>query len=326
MPKIVIIGGGVAGLSAANKLSDLGEEPILIEKGDYSKEKVCGEFLSPESLPILQNWGIVPNCYIHETRFFKKNSLKVTFPLVHLAGSMPRTQLEKELLKRARSRGVDVRTHTQVVHFVPATRGSDHELYLSSGEVLTCSELIVSAGRLSSFHTSQILYTGLKAHISGTMENVLEMHVFPGGYAGISPVADNLMNMAILARSPVPKKILSRFGQQDWLEVKVPAFGVRKLPDWPRTYFIGDAAAVIPPITGEGLTLALSSGCLAAEYAVQGDFKGFKNAWRARYTSCLRWGKWLNTLLMQPRLSGLVMQSCKTFPKLFEKIYQLTRT
>ncbi len=54
----VIIGGGVAGLCAANYLTDAGLRPLIIESGNFPSHRICGEFLSHESLPILQNWQI----------------------------------------------------------------------------------------------------------------------------------------------------------------------------------------------------------------------------------------------------------------------------
>lgn len=58
--RFVIIGGGIAGLCAAIRLSELGEEPLLVEGGSYPAHKICGEFLSPECLSFLHDWNIHP--------------------------------------------------------------------------------------------------------------------------------------------------------------------------------------------------------------------------------------------------------------------------
>src|SRR6478735_11462703 len=52
---IVIVGGGLAGLTAAIHLSKIGLKVIVIEKNEYPKHKVCGEYISNEILPYL-NW------------------------------------------------------------------------------------------------------------------------------------------------------------------------------------------------------------------------------------------------------------------------------
>ena len=53
-PDVLIIGGGLAGLVNAIHLSRLGLQVVLIEKNDYPKHKVCGEYISNEVLPYLR--------------------------------------------------------------------------------------------------------------------------------------------------------------------------------------------------------------------------------------------------------------------------------
>ena len=57
---ILIIGGGLAGLVNAIHLSAAGLSVILIEKNEYPKHKVCGEFISNEVLPYLQHLNADP--------------------------------------------------------------------------------------------------------------------------------------------------------------------------------------------------------------------------------------------------------------------------
>ena len=49
--KIVIIGGGLAGLTAGIHLSKIGLSVQIFEKNDFPKHKVCGEYISNEVLP-----------------------------------------------------------------------------------------------------------------------------------------------------------------------------------------------------------------------------------------------------------------------------------
>jgi menaquinone-9 beta-reductase len=56
----VVIGGGLAGLSAAIELATLGHKVILIEKKKFPRHKVCGEYVSNEVLPILNHFEIDP--------------------------------------------------------------------------------------------------------------------------------------------------------------------------------------------------------------------------------------------------------------------------
>ena len=60
MKNVLIVGGGIAGLSALNRLVDLGISATLVESGTYPSHKICGEFFSSECLPILSSWDVEP--------------------------------------------------------------------------------------------------------------------------------------------------------------------------------------------------------------------------------------------------------------------------
>ena len=49
--EVLILGGGLAGLTSAIHLSKLGLQVTVIEKNGYPKHKVCGEYISNEVLP-----------------------------------------------------------------------------------------------------------------------------------------------------------------------------------------------------------------------------------------------------------------------------------
>ena len=67
---VSIIGGGLAGLVSAIHLSKKGLKVLLIEKNEYPKHKVCGEYISNEVLPYFNSLGI------HPINYGAKKSLK----------------------------------------------------------------------------------------------------------------------------------------------------------------------------------------------------------------------------------------------------------
>ena len=73
LEKVIIIGGGVAGLSCLNGLLDQGQSPLLLEEKTIGLPKVCGEFLAPFASLQLQKWGIGPIQPIKEVCFLIKN-------------------------------------------------------------------------------------------------------------------------------------------------------------------------------------------------------------------------------------------------------------
>src|SRR5687768_13501038 len=54
---VAVIGAGVAGSATATLLAQAGLRVILLDKGAWPRQKVCGEFLSPEGADILKRLG-----------------------------------------------------------------------------------------------------------------------------------------------------------------------------------------------------------------------------------------------------------------------------
>ena len=185
MNEFVIIGGGVASLSAAIQLANKGIKSILIEAGTYPRHKICGEFLSPESLSILENWKIIPSIKINT---FNLASEKQTFSfnLPRLAGSISRNVLDESLVEIAQKNGVTVLTNTKVVALTKLS--TTFEVVLSSNKTLKCSQLIIGTGRVAQLLQTdknkkkvQFPYIGIKAHFKGVCHpksiHFLQLHV-----------------------------------------------------------------------------------------------------------------------------------------------------
>ena len=280
----VIVGGGVAGLAAAIRLTELGIQPLVVEAGNYPSHKVCGEFISPNGCELLKQWEITPNP-IYKTRLHIENKTSVfTFPKP--AGALSHLQLDPQLADRARRGGATILTNTRI-----------EEIEIEP------KNLIIATGRYRK-ESFKCCYYGYKSHFTNLEADCLEMHAFSGGYYGIAPIEEGKFNVASISRSDSPPM------EGEWMKASIPNFGVRKTPNWENTYFIGDAAGTIPPATGNGLTMALLSGVMGAEYALKGDVAGFKKAWHRRFSSQIYWGKVAHHILLKPsiakRMTGLI--------------------
>jgi menaquinone-9 beta-reductase len=305
----VIVGGGIAGLSAALALAEKGAEPLLIEAGMYPCHKVCGEFISPETIPFLQRWNIFPEL-IHQAHF-RTPSQEMLFSFPTPAGSLSHLQLDPLLAREAQRLGTRLMTNTRVESWSTQQLKDGisygHELILSDGQTIQAKHLLLATGRIPSLQTPpfQATYLGFKAHFRGiALSSTLEMFSTPGIYLGIVPVEDGLYNLAGLARlsmveqagsldcliasvrriHPLLDGYLSEAIPQfnEWMQVKVPEFGIKRTIPLPRTYYIGDAALTVPPACGNGLSLAIQSGCLAAQYALRDDSVSFRSDWQKR--------------------------------------------
>lgn len=349
MSGIVIIGGGVAGLAAACRLAELGAHPVVLESGAYPSHKVCGEFLSPECLPLLESWGILPTAYIPSATFFSREQ-SYQFPFPQPAGGISHLEFDPLLVEYAKKHGAEIRTHVSVSSLTaPKGRQEAHQIVLSDGEVITAKAVVIATGRLEGLQKPRKMpFMGFKAHFEGiTIETGLEMYAFPGAYVGIGQIAPGKVNIAALARrshfdsagSPeafvdILRRENRRFDARlkaaqplfdRWISCQVPEFGVKQVPQWPNSYFIGDAAGTIPPACGDGLAIALASGRLAAEYALSGDDLGFRIEWKRLFASRIRWGKMFHSAMMNPMMASMLIKASQHFAPLPQFIFNHTR-
>lgn len=340
MEDCVIIGGGIAALSAANQLADAGLKPLLIEANSYPAHRICGEFISPECHPTLNNWNIALSSSMTNCRFIQ-GSDQMEFTLPKPAKSCSRYHFDTQLLERAKSKGAQILTNTKMISL---QKTSDYELTLSNGQTIKARHLMIGTGKLPNMSTQMPLkYIGMKAHFTGIdLQNTLEMHLFPGGYLGISPIDHETTNIACLLRLdrfpqfnpeifikslPSLNKKLSQAKMlfPKWLVGQVPEFGIRKNPHWDKAFWIGDAAGSIPPISGEGLALAVFSGCMAADYLLKSDSTQFQQDWLAQVKKRFIYAKLLHKTMLNPFTSKIAIKIGNLFPSTPQYFWGATR-
>lgn len=347
--EVIIIGGGIAGLCAAIELCRHGLTPVVIEAGTYPAHKVCGEFLSPESLGWLKQLDINPIPIANVQFDIGTKKVDYTFPTP--AGGLSHCILDPALVEHARRMGTKILTQVKVVSFHPKQNHSEkHTLELSTGETLSASSIIIAAGRLGSLSSpsTQFKYMGIKAHFEGLeLGNSLKMFGFSGAYLGLSPIEDGKTNLACLATThrveqagSVDQLMIDLIAKNShlqellkpgrklfdqWMSAPIPFFGFKNTPSWQDAYFIGDAALSIPPACGEGLSLAITSGFMAARYTMAKDFLGYKNDFHSLCSSPLRVAKGLHYLLMHPVLGKLAIQGCTLCPALKHVLFKASR-
>lgn len=359
----VIVGGGIAGLSAANQLANAGRSPLLIEAGDYPAHRICGEFLSSECLPILKNWNIPFSDPIKECCLFS-GGMTTSFSLPTEAASCSRFVFDSMLKKRAEQKGVRILTQTSVSSLSFQNESKCYLLTLSNGQEVKAKHLLLGTGRIPKMDQEKIShekmdqekkilppkYVGFKAHFEGIeSSHSIAMYFVPGGYLGVSPIDAKTTNVACLMKKEYAgdlkqietllPRLLKQKGMDSlhkrftnarmlfphWFTGMVPEFGIRNNPSWDNVFWIGDAAGSIPPISGDGLAIAITSGCMAADYFLQGDAKAFQQAWINRYQKRFIWAMRLHHLMLSQRMSTIGIGLSKVFPFLPSVLWRLTR-
>lgn len=350
----VIIGGGVAGLSAANQLIDEGVNPLLIEAGTFPSHRICGEFLSYECLPILRNWEIPISNEISQCQLFRGlNTIEFDFP--EYSGTCSRFILDHSLLMRAKQKGGRVLSETSVISLkIPTKRSGNYEIVLSNGQTIKSHHLMIGTGRIPGMpginNRVTMRYRGFKAHFEGVApSDKIEMHTFPGGYLGLSTIDSTTANVACIIDMKYSKHLDSaesfmneikntshlpffrermsaaRMIFPQWMLGQVPEFGIRNNPSWENVFWIGDAAGSIPPISGQGLSIGITSGCMAAEFYLKRDVEGFKKAWTRRYRKRFLVASMLHKMMISPQMSSVAFTLGKAIPRLPLSLWKLTR-
>ena len=292
---VIIIGGGLAGLTNAIHLSKSIHRILLIEKNSYPKHKVCGEYISNEVLPYLNSLGIDPikvgakqisKVQISTT---KGNLIKSELPLGGFG--MSRYFLDSLLLKKVRLNGVQVLKDTveSVIFkkdiFTVQTKDSGaFQSKITIGAFGKRSVLDLKMNR--KFIKKKSPYLAVKIHVKGDFpEDLIALHNFKGGYCGVSKVENNSINLCYITKYNSFKKYknITDFHQQvvfknkhlkkifkesksvfkKPLTISQISFETKK-PVENHIIMCGDTAGMIHPLCGNGMGMAITSARLAS--------------------------------------------------------------
>jgi menaquinone-9 beta-reductase len=292
-----IIGGGVAGLSLAILLAKDKKKVILFEKESYPHHKVCGEYISNESVNFIKKLGVdlsshdLPN--IDSLFLSSVSGISIKRKLSIGGIGFSRYELDNLLYQLAINCGVEVKTKTKV----QSVNFTDDSFQISFGsETITAKTACGAYGKNSNIDvllnrairakSERHLFIAVKHHIKAEYDRTqVEMHNFKGGYCGISAIEDGKVNMSYITKvenlkncgnkiSELEKRVLSanpflkRYIDEAKFEFEKPLvishlyFGIKSTVD-EHILMLGDAAGNIAPLSGNGISMALRSASIA---------------------------------------------------------------
>jgi menaquinone-9 beta-reductase len=293
MYDLIVIGGGPAGTSAAIACARNGARVLLLERGRFPRQKVCGEFVSAESLDLLacllapQDERLLGDAVrISRARIFFDDRLIET-PVHPPAASIPRLSLDAALWNSAERCGVEARQ--QVV--VQSISGTGPFLVASSAGEFRSRALINAAGRWSNLNREPAngrdagaKWLGLKGHFTEPCQSPsVDLYFFEGGYCGVQPIAvgdglEQSVNACAMVRADVANTLSEVFichaalrkRTAQWKPLSDPVATSplvfsQPQPERDGILMAGDAVAFVDPFVGDGISLALRSGRLASE-------------------------------------------------------------
>lgn len=331
MKDITIIGGGLAGLINAILLARSGLKVQLVEKKHYPFHKVCGEFISNEVIPFLEQHNLYPAALqpapIHTFMLTSVSGKSSCMPLDLGGFGISRYALDHFLYQKALEAGVEclLDTVVQDVNFA-----QDHfTLTLSRNEQLKSKLVIGAYGKRSrldkqlqrKFVGERSPYIGVKYHLYANFpEDRIALHNFRGGYCGISRIEDGKYNMcylgsrsdlrkygsietmekAVLYENPHLKKL---FTQSEFLFEKPEVINevsfAPKRPVEQHILMSGDTAGLITPLCGNGMAMAIHSAKLLSGLIIQHyqqavlDRGALENAYTKAWTSLFAQRLWV---------------------------------
>jgi flavin-dependent dehydrogenase len=294
--EVLIIGGGLAGLTAAIHLSKIGLQVTLIEKNEFPKHKVCGEYISNEVLPYL-NWLDLNIADLNPTNITKLEfsaasgkTIKSTLPLGGFGIS--RFVLDEYLYKKALENGCTI-IEDNVENIVFE---NNQFIVITANKNCLKSEIVIGAfGKRSTidqklnrdFIQKKSYWLAVKAHYSGNFPNdVVGLHNFKGGYCGVSKVEKDIINICYLADYETFKQFKNIEEYQKSVVSQNPHLRVifeksKLLFEKPLTIsqisfekkqavenhilMIGDTAGLIHPLCGNGMAMAIHSAKIVSE-------------------------------------------------------------
>lgn len=366
---IAIIGGGLAGLALSIQASKAGYKTVLFEKEQYPFHRVCGEYISLESWDFLERLGLP----LSQMKLPIIKTLQVTAPngklfetKLPLGGfGISRYTLDYELAKLAKVAGVTVLENTKVndVHF------NDKDFTIQSAiENLTSEIVACSFGKRSNLDVKWNRnfvqqkpnklnnYIGIKYHIkTHHPADVIALHNFEHGYCGISQIEDgkfclcylttakNLkqhgnsieqMEREVLFKNPHLKQIFTHadFLYQAPVTISQISFD-KKSQVQNHVLMLGDAAGMITPLCGNGMSMALHGSKIAFECIhafLQNKIsraemeQRYQQAWQQQFAHRLRTGRLIQGFFGKTWVTNLFVQSFQSFPFLAAPLIKQT--
>jgi flavin-dependent dehydrogenase len=293
--QVIVVGGGLAGLCASIHLASQQIDVLLIEKQQFPRHKVCGEYISNEVLPYLNFLGFDPFAHgakrITEFELTTRSNKKISARLPLGGFGMSRYKMDHQLYKRALEVGVKSLTdqvlaiNFQEPGFEVLTKNSGtHRSQLVIGAFGKRSNLDVEMQR--SFIKQKSPYLGVKMHVAGAFpEQKVALHNFKGGYCGVSKVENDHINLCyitsfkafkefrdirsfqeqVVCRNRELKRLFAETSPQFEAPLSISQISFRtKAPVENHILMCGDSAGMIHPLCGNGMGMAIRSAQLAS--------------------------------------------------------------
>lgn len=358
---VLIIGGGLAGLSSSILLGRAGYKVALFEKKRYPYHKVCGEYISLESRNFLGELGLdiegemLPQ--ISRFRISHSNGAEAEMKLPLGGFGCSRFKLDDFLADKALEAGVVLLQETEVTDcvfreekdlFELRTKESIFEGKLVIGSYGKRERLDKKFKRPFSLKSrkGRENFVGIKYHVKGSFpEDLIELHLFKDGYCGVSRVEGEKCCLCYLTTSEqlqrhkgdivaMEREICEEnprlkpyFEEYECLYEEPLAISQIVFSDKEQVLnhmiMAGDAAGLITPLSGNGMSMALHGGKLAAESCIsflredrsRVEMENhYRRQWRKLFQHRMSTGRLFQRIFYRPSAVGFLIKLCAYLP------------
>lgn len=362
---ISIIGGGLAGLCNAIHLSKFNKKVLLIEKNEYPKHKVCGEYISNEVLPYLAFLDINPFDFgavkIDNFQLSTTNNKLITARLPLGGFGISRYTLDYELSKKAIQNGVVILQDSVVnvdffedVFTIETKENKIFNARICIGAFGKRSFLDVKMER--DFIQKKSPYLGVKIHLKGNFpKDLVALHNFKGGYCGVSKVDNDSINLCYITsfssfknckniedfqENVVFKNAFLKEIYQNSTTIFEKPLSISQIsfetknPVENHIIMCGDAAGMIHPLCGNGMSMAIQSAQIASKLILnylEGKIstrRTLENEYLSQWNRQFKWrltaGHFIAMLFRQDKLANILLQIVRKVPFLLPIIIKQT--
>ena len=343
---VIIVGGGLAGLTAAIHLVKNGISVTLFEKDEFPHHKVCGEYVSREILPYFEQLNLdlkhLKPVEISRLLFstVRGNSVEVDLPLGGLG--LSRYCFDNYLFQEAVKLGVEIIPENVIsVDFhqdsmkVTTSEDKEYEAALVLGAYGKRSTLDKDLKR--PFFKEEAPWLAIKAHYDSPdfPNELVALHNFNGGYCGLSKTESGAVNVCYLAtyRSFKQHKDPESFNENvlrknpfldSFFSTAKPLFDKplsiaqvsfsSKETVKDHVLMLGDAAGLLHPLCGNGMAMAIHSAKIASEIVIKHLNSAILDREKLEKEYILKWNKTFRSRLR----TGKLLQKVLLKPSLAE--------
>jgi flavin-dependent dehydrogenase len=350
----LVVGAGPAGSVAAQLLAQAGWRIALVEKAEFPRRKVCGEFISAATLPILKACGV--------GRAFSAAAGPVVTRLGIYTGEITLTAPEEKIWGWALGREhLDLMLRDAAVEAgaclyqpveVTSLRREEHGFVCLLGETEVSARTVIAAcGSWNSKGpfavTSKPAPSDLfafKAHFrdSALPQGLMPLLAFPGGYGGLVQSDNGRISLSCCIRRDMLAEVRALYsgkaGEGVLAHVVATTRGARDAlagagmegsflstgPIRPGTrtlykdgiFFTGNIAGEAHPVIAEGISMAIQSSGLLAWLLINGRGDEYASAWKRRFVSRIRAASLFAHLAMNDAASMVAMGVFRAAPGL----------